>query len=120
MGSTLLVDSNKKLYCPIHLDNKITHHTDNMIRKEYNGGIKEPAKTIKVITFDEKAKTIDKYALIMMPILFIVTSIFYWTTHLRKGYVIYEPRSNVISSYYTDIDNGLHTTSIHINASFEF
>ena len=58
MGSTLLVDSNEKFYCPRHLDNKITHHTDDMTKKEYNGGIMERAKTIKVkpITGNETYK----------------------------------------------------------------
>ena len=85
MGSALLVESNEHFYCPEHIGNKITHQTDNMLEKECNDDVKQRANRVKIKTFDEKAKQIDKYALVIMPILFIITSAFYWTAHLRKG-----------------------------------
>ena len=83
--SALLVESNEKFHCPRHIDNNIAHQTDDMIKMMYDEHMKQKAKIIRFNSFDEKAKKIDKYALVIMPILFMVTSILYWTTHLRKG-----------------------------------
>ena len=85
IGSALLVESNEKFYCPRHIDNKTANQTDNMIKMMYDDHMKQRAKIIRFNSFDEKAKKIDRCALVIMPILFMVTSILYWTTHLRKG-----------------------------------
>ena len=85
MYSASLVESNRRLYCARHIDNNITDHTEDMTKKKYIDDIKQRTKIIHFNSFDEKAKKIDKYALVMMPVLFMVTSILYWSTHLRKG-----------------------------------
>ena len=84
-SASLVESSNRQLYCARHKENYITHQFEDMAKKKYNDDIKQRAKIIHLNSFDEQAKKIDKYALVMMPMLFMVTSILYWSTHLRKG-----------------------------------
>ena len=83
-SASLVESSNRKLYCARRIDNNITHQPEDVAKKMYNDDIKQKAKSMHFNSFDEKAKKIDKYALVMMPMLFMVTSILYWSTHLRK------------------------------------
>ena len=86
MYSASLVESaNRKLYYTRHIENNITHQTEDMTKKKYHDDITQRAKIMHLNSFDEQAKKMDKYALVMMPMLFMVTSILYWSTHLRKG-----------------------------------
>ena len=85
--SAALVESNGKVYCAIPLDHDNSHPTDEVIKKKkkssYN--IEQDAKIIQFKPWDKVAKRIDSYALIIMPFLFIVISIIYWTTYLCQG-----------------------------------
>ena len=84
-SASLVESSNRKLYRARYIGNNIPHQTEDVGKKKYIDDIKERAKIMHFNSFDEKAKKIDKYALVMMPMLFMVTSILYWSTYLCKG-----------------------------------
>ena len=83
--SAALVESNGKVYCAIPIDHDNSHQTDNIVKKKTNCNIEQDAKIVQFKPWDKQAKQIDRYALVIMPLLFMVISIIYWTTYLCQG-----------------------------------
>ena len=83
-----MVESNGKVYCAIPLDHDNSRPNDeisNDLKKKSNYNLEQDAKIVQYKPWDKEAKQIDKFALVAMPILFMVASIIYWTTYLCKG-----------------------------------
>ena len=85
MYSTTFVESNGKLYLARWFDHNTSHQIDEVVKKYEHCGVKKGTKINLLNSFDEKAKKIDKYAILLMPIVFTLISIVYWTTYLRQG-----------------------------------
>ena len=82
-----LVESNGRIYCAIPVDHDATHPIENILKKKPNLPVQKDAKIVQYKPWDKQAKCIDKIALILMPLLFLMVSAIYWSTYLYIGYV---------------------------------
>ena len=84
-----LVDSNGKTYCAVTKDHAQSID-DNIERSKLNKYTETKVNDVKVIqikSWEKQAKTIDRNALVIMPLLFILISVVYWTSFITMGYV---------------------------------
>ena len=82
-----LVESNGRIYCAIPVDHDATHPIENILKKKPNLPVQKDAKIVQYKPWDKQAKCIDRIALILMPLLFLMVSAIYWSTYLYIGYV---------------------------------
>ena len=82
-----LVESNGRIYCAIPVDHDATHPIENILKKKPNLPVQKDAKIVQYKPWDKQAKSIDRIALILMPLLFLMVSAIYWSTYLYIGYV---------------------------------
>ena len=82
-----LVESNGRIYCAIPVDHDATHPIENILKKKPNLPVQKDAKIVQYKPWDRQAKCIDRIALILMPLLFLMVSAIYWSTYLYVGYV---------------------------------
>ena len=80
-----LVESNGRIYCAIPVDHDATHPIENILKKKPNLPVQKDAKIVQYKPWDKQAKSIDRIALILMPLLFLMVSAIYWSTYLYIG-----------------------------------
>ena len=85
--SAALVESNGKVYCAIPVDHDASHELDGFLKKRTTYKFEQDAKIIQFKPWDRQAKQIDRYALVLMPTLFFIISVVYWTCYLCQGQV---------------------------------
>jgi hypothetical protein len=83
--SAALVESNGKIYCAIPMDHDASHQMEDFFKKKTSYRFEQDAKIIQFKPWDRQAKQIDRYALVVMPMLFLVISVIYWTSYLCQG-----------------------------------
>ena len=69
------------------MDHDATHPIENILKKKPNLPVQKDAKIVQYKPWDKQAKCIDRIALILMPLLFLMVSAIYWSTYLYIGYV---------------------------------
>ena len=82
-----MVGSNGKANCSISKDH-VQIINDAIDATKSNKLIKTKLKDVKIIqikSWEKQAKTIDKYAIIVMPLLFTLISIIYWLIFVTLG-----------------------------------
>ena len=82
-----MVDSNGKTYCAVTKDHSQTIN-DAMDATKSNKVTETRLKDVKVIqikSWEKQAKTIDQYAIIIMPLLFTLISVIYWLSYITLG-----------------------------------
>ena len=82
-----MVDSNGKVYCAVtkeaaqSIDDTIETTSSNNV----NETIPKDVNVIQIQSWDKQAKTIDRHAIIIMPLIFAVIVIIYWTSFVFIG-----------------------------------
>ena len=82
-----MVDSNGKVYCAVtkegaqSIDDTIETTSSNNV----NETILKDVNVIQIQSWDKQAKTIDRHAIIIMPLIFAVIVIIYWTSFVFIG-----------------------------------
>ena len=73
--------------CAITGSNDILHPSedDSDVKGNTLNNIKQGDKTVQVKSWDRQAKKIDRYALVLMPLLFSMIATIYWSTYLCMG-----------------------------------
>ena len=100
------------MYCEIPIENETLNSThsitlndtlnsiNNATKKDQSYDLEHDAKTVQYKPWEKQAKQIDKYALILTPLLFLIVSIIYWTSYLSNGYVQNIPFQRLSILYY--------------------
>ena len=78
-----MVDSNGKTNCAAK-DHLQTIYDATRSNKLIETKLKD-VKVIQIKSWEKQAKTIDKYAIIIMPLLFTLISIIYWLSFASLG-----------------------------------
>ena len=82
-----MVDSNGKTYCSVTKDHSQT--INDAINASKSNNVDEiklqDVKVIQIKSWEKQAKTIDKFAIIIMPFLFTLISIIYWLRFASFG-----------------------------------
>ena len=58
---------------------------DDILKKRPNHNVQQDAKIIQFKPWDKEAKIIDRYAMVLMPILFLIVAVIYWSSYLYMG-----------------------------------
>ena len=80
-----MVTSNGRIYCAIPIDQDSSHPMDDILKKRPNHNVQQDAKIIQFKPWDKEAKIIDRYAMVLMPILFLIVAVIYWSSYLYMG-----------------------------------
>lgn len=82
-----MVDSNGKVYCAITKEQ--AQSMDETIEitkcKNVNETKLKDVNVIQIQSWDKQAKTVDRHAIIIMPLIFATISIIYWTSFVSMG-----------------------------------
>ena len=86
MESIELIEQNGKVYSATTNELDSTFDQVAKILKKVEGERnKEVSHLVKFQSWDKQAKRIDRFALLLMPMLFSVVTVVYWTTFLCLG-----------------------------------
>ena len=82
-----MVDSNGKTYCAVTNDHSqtINDAIDATKSTKVTETKLKDVKVIQIKSWEKQAKTIDQYAIIVMPLLFTLISIIYWLIFVTLG-----------------------------------
>ena len=82
-----MVDSNGKTYCAVTKDHSqtINDAIDATKSPKVTETKLKDVKVIQIKSWEKQAKTIDQYAIIIMPLLFTLISVIYWLSFVTLG-----------------------------------
>ena len=83
--SLALVKSSAKVLPLMPVDNDASDPVDGITKNPHHYDIEHEAKLVQFKPWDKQAKQIDRCALVLMPLLFLLVSVLYFASYLSSG-----------------------------------